>query len=109
MTLTTMLAMAGPPAEGGQGGGGSPLYMFGMMAVIFAIMYFMIIRPQQKQQKQRREMIATLNNGDRVVTNGGLFATVKDVHEDRVVAFIADGVKVEISKNAVGGVVKKKE
>ncbi|MBD3220980.1 preprotein translocase subunit YajC, partial [bacterium] len=38
--------MAAPPAEGGSGGGGSPIYMFGMMAVIFAIMYFMIIRPQ---------------------------------------------------------------
>jgi preprotein translocase subunit YajC len=109
VTFWTFLAMAAPPAEGGQGGGGSPIYMFGMMAVIFAIMYFMIIRPQQKQQKQRREMIATLKNGDRIVTNGGLYATIKDVHDDKVVAFIADSVKVEIAKNAIGGVVKKKE
>ncbi len=109
MTPVQILAMAAPPAEGGQASGGSPLYMFGMMAVIFAIMYFMIIRPQQKQQKARREMIATLKNGDRIVTNGGLYATVKDVHEDRLVAFIADGVKVEIARSAVGGVIKKRD
>lgn len=109
MTPVQILAMAAPPAEGGQASGGSSLYMFGMMAVIFAIMYFMIIRPQQKQQKQRRDMIAALKNGDRIVTNGGLYATVKDVHEDRLVAFIAEGVKVEIARNAVGGVLKKKD
>jgi preprotein translocase subunit YajC len=40
------------------------------------------------------------------VTNGGLFATVKDVHEDRIVAFIADNVKVEIAKSAIGTVVQ---
>jgi preprotein translocase subunit YajC len=100
--------MSAPPAEGGQGGG-SPLVMFAMMALIFLIFWFMIIRPQQKQQKQRQTMIAALRNGDRIVTNGGLFATVKDVHEDKVVAFIADGVKVEIAKSAIGGVVAKKD
>lgn len=109
VTPVQILAMAAPPAEGGQASGGSPLYMFGMMAVIFAIMYFMIIRPQQKQQKLRRDMIASLKNGDRIVTNGGLYATIKDVHEDRLVAFIAEGVKVEIARSAVGGVIKKKD
>ena len=66
-------------------------------------------RRRRDQQKQRQAMISALKNGDRIVTNGGLFATVKDVHEDKVVAFIADGVKVEIAKNAIGGVVQKKD
>ena len=105
MSFSYLLAMSSPPAEGGQGG--SPVMMFGMMALIFLIFWFMIIRPQQKQQKQRQAMIAALKNGDKIVTNGGLIATVKDVHEDKIVAFIADGVKVEIAKNAVGTVIKK--
>jgi preprotein translocase subunit YajC len=104
-----LLAMSAPPSGDGQSQGGNPLYMFGMMALIFLIFWFMIIRPQQKQQKQRQAMIQTLKNGDRIVTNGGLFATVKDVHEDKIVAFIADGVKVEIAKSAIGGVVSKKD
>jgi len=85
------------------------MYTFGMMAVIFAIFWFLIIRPQQKQQKKKMQMITQLKNGDKIVTNGGLFATVKDVHEDKIVAFIAEGVKVEIAKNAIGGVVQKKD
>ncbi len=107
MSLHAILAMAAPPADGAQGGG-SPIYMFGMMALIFAIFWFMIIRPQQKQQRQKQLMIAALKNGDRIVTNGGLFATVKDVHDDKVVAYIAENVKVEIAKHAIAGVVQKK-
>ena len=109
MTLQSFLAMSAPAAEGGQAGGPNPMYTFGMMAVIFAIFWFLIIRPQQKQQKKKAAMITQLKNGDKVVTNGGLFATVKDVHEDKIVAFISEGVKVEIAKNAIGGVVQKKD
>ena len=65
----------------------------------------MIIRPQKKQQDQRKSMIEALKRGDRIVTNGGLFATVRDVHPDRITATIAEGVKVEISKSAIGAVV----
>ena len=89
--------------------GSNPLVMFGMMAVIFLIFWFMIIRPQQKQQKQRREMISALKNGDRIVTNGGLFATVKDVKADRFVVTIAEGVKVEISKSAITDVLQEEK
>ena len=109
VTLQSFLAMSAPAAEGGQAGGPNPMYTFGMMAVIFAIFWFLIIRPQQKQQKKKAAMITQLKNGDKVVTNGGLFATVKDVHEDKIVAFISEGVKVEIAKNAIGGVVQKKD
>ncbi len=65
----------------------------------------MIIRPQKKQQDQRKAMIEALKRGDRIVTSGGLFAIVSDVKGDRVVATIADNVKVEISKAAISGVV----
>jgi preprotein translocase subunit YajC len=107
VNLFPLLALASPPADGA--GQGSPLPMFLMMGAIFLIFWMMIIRPQQKQQKQRQAMITALKNGDRIITSGGLYATVKDVHEDFVVAFISDGVKVEIAKSAIGGVVTKKD
>jgi len=47
--------------------------------------------------------------GDQVVNNGGLFATVLNVKDDRIVASIADGVKVELAKTAVSARVKSKK
>jgi preprotein translocase subunit YajC len=105
--MLNVLAMAAPP-EGG-GGSGSVLIQFMPIILIFLVFWFMIIRPQKKQQDKRKAMIEALKRGDRIVTNGGLFATVKDVKGDRVVATIAEGVKVEISKSAIGGVIDESE
>ena len=103
MPFMNLLAMASP--SGGAEGGPSSLLSFLPLILIFVVFWFMIIRPQKKQQDQRKAMIAALKRGDQIVTNGGLFATVKDVKQDRVVATIAEGVKVEISKSAISGVV----
>ena len=104
MPLMNMLAMSSPNA-GGEGGASSFL-SFLPLVLIFIVFWFMIIRPQKKQQDQRKSMIAAVKRGDRIITSGGLFATVKDVKEDHVVATIADGVKVEIAKSAINSVVE---
>ena len=104
MDLMNFLAFA-PGAQQGEGGAGSALISFLPIILIFLIFWFMILRPQKKQQQQRKAMIEALKRDDRIVTSGGLFARVRDVKGDRVVATIAEGVKVEISKQAISGVV----
>ncbi len=100
MTVLNFLAMASP----GGGGSGSSMMTMLMFGSIFAIFYFMIIRPQKKQADQRKAMIEAIKRGDKVVTSGGLFGTVKDVKADRMVVTIAEGVKVEVAKSAISGV-----
>lgn len=106
--LPINLLAAGNPAGAG-GGSGSGLMTMLMFGSIFAIFYFMIIRPQKKQQDERKAMIEAIKRGDKVVTSGGIFATVKDVKADRVIVTIADGVKVEVAKSAINGVVAESE
>ena len=108
MTMLNLLAFASPHAgSASAGGAGGLLGMLPMFVMLGLVFWFMIIRPQKKQQDQRKTMLEAIKRGDRIITSGGLFATVKDVHEDKVVAFIADGVKVEIAKGSIGGVIKK--
>ena len=97
--LTAPLAMA-PPSDGS---GGNPFMGLVPLIGIMFIFYFLVIRPQQKRHKEHQSMLASLKRGDRVVTNGGVFATIVDVKDDRYVATIAEGVKVELAKNAVAG------
>ena len=108
MIPTILLAMSSPNA-GAEGGGASSLFSFLPLVLIFVVFWFMIIRPQKKQQDQRKTMIEALKRGDQIVSNGGLFATVRGVKGDRVTATIAEGVKVEISKSAIGHVVPEGE
>ncbi len=94
-------AMGTTGAEGGGGGGSSMLIM---LVAIFAIFYFLMIRPESKRRKERQTMIDSLKRGDKVVTIGGLYGDVQDVHDDRLVIKIAEGVKVEVAKSSVSGV-----
>jgi preprotein translocase subunit YajC len=100
-----LFAMAQPGGEGGGSMGAYLLPLFGMLAIF----YFLLIRPQQKRQKQVQQMIAALKKGDRVLTTGGIYGTVLNVKEHIVVLKIADEVKIEVVKSAVGSVVEKAE
>ena len=70
------------------------------LILIFVIFYFFLIRPQQKKVKDHRLMVENIKRGDKVVTSGGLIATVERVMEnDRAEIQISDNVKVEIVKS----------
>ena len=70
------------------------------LILIFVIFYFFLIRPQQKKVKDHKLMVENLKRGDKVVTSGGIIATVERVMEnDRAEIEIADNVKVEIVKS----------
>jgi len=87
---------------GGEGapGFGNPLFF---IVIFIAIMYFMMIRPQQKREKQRREMLSSLNKGDKVVTSGGICGTVVGLSEKTVVLRVDDdaNTKIEFVRGAI--------
>jgi preprotein translocase subunit YajC len=68
---------------------------------LIAIMYFIIIRPQQQQQKRHREMLESLEKGDKVVTNGGFIVEIKKVEEKFYSVKMNDDVVARLDKDAV--------
>lgn len=98
------LALAGltPPSGSGSGAVVTQVLFFG---AIFAIFYFLLIRPQQRQKADRQRMLEVLKRGDRVVTSGGLHGTVVGLTEHTVSLRVADQVKLEFDRSAVGRVV----
>jgi preprotein translocase subunit YajC len=104
MDLSSILAMGGQ-AEGG----GNPIMGFVPLILVMGIFYMLILRPQQRRQKEHKTMVQALGRGDKVLTSGGLFATIQDVKDEYFVCTIADGVKVEIARNAVSARVKPKK
>lgn len=71
------------------------------LVVLFAIFYFLVIRPQQKQQKSHAKMLSELTKGDKIVTNGGLYAEVIKAEDDFIKAKLNDDVIVRIDRNFV--------
>lgn len=101
--MDIFLAMA---PQGGEGGGGSMVSTIIMFGAIFAIFYFMIIRPQQKRAKEREKLLSNIEKGDKIITSGGVHATIVGIEEKSVLIEIAPNVKVKIERSAVGSVVK---
>ena len=50
-----------------------------ILVVMAAAFYFLLIRPQQQQAKQQAKTVASLVPGTRIMTIGGIYATVVDV------------------------------
>ncbi len=91
---------------GGAGGSGAVLTQAVFFAAIFAIFYFLLIRPQQKQRRDRERMLGAVKRGDRVVTTSGLHGTVTGLSEQTVVLRVAEQVKLEFDRSAIGRVVE---
>lgn len=78
---------------------------FGFLPIllIIVIFYFLMIMPAQRRQKKTAEMLRNLKNGDKVITNGGIYGTIVGLEDDAVQLRIAEQVKIKISRNAVAG------
>lgn len=71
------------------------------LLIFVGVFYFLLIRPQQKKQKQHEEEIAKLKPNDKILTAGGIFATVKKIKEKSIIITVADNVEIEVLSNSV--------
>jgi len=95
-------AMTQMPNGGGSGAVMTQLLFFG---AIFAIFYFLLIRPQQRQRKDREAMLNAVKKGDRVVTSSGLHGTVVGLSENTMTLKVADSVRLDFARSALGRIV----
>jgi len=93
-----------------EAGGASIWSMLPFLLPIPFVFYFLIILPQQQQEKKRRSMIDNLKKNDKVLTTGGIYATVisVDSSHDRVVLRVDDerGVKMAFTSSSVARVLE---
>ena len=76
---------------------------FVVFGLIVAIFYFVIWLPTQKRQKKIQEFQNSLNVGDRVVMTSGIYGQVTKLSEKTVQIQIADKVRIEVARAAIGG------
>jgi preprotein translocase subunit YajC len=94
--------------EGGGGAGGGFMEILPMLAIMFIIFYFLLIRPQSKERRAQETMRSQLKKGDKVLTQGGIIANVREVREKEVVLDI-DGAKLKVIRDAIIRVLDPKE
>ena len=85
-----------------------PAVQFLPLVLIFGVFYFLLIRPQQTRQREVKASLSALRRGDRVVTAGGILATVQRVKEgsDEIEVEIAPTVRVIVLRDTISSVMK---
>ncbi|MFP3990092.1 preprotein translocase subunit YajC [Streptomyces sp. E11-3] len=65
---------------------------------------FLMTRSAKKKQQAAAQMRDQMQPGTGIRTIGGMYATVKEVHDDTIVLEVAPGVHAVYAKNSVGAV-----
>jgi preprotein translocase subunit YajC len=106
--VALMLAFGAPPTPPGTQPDprGSMLSTVGMLVVMVVMFYFVLIRPQSKKAKEHAEMLKTVKPGDRIITSGGIVATVVTV-KDKTLSVRSADAKFEITKSAISEVTER--
>jgi preprotein translocase subunit YajC len=83
--------------------GGSQLGMMLPILLIFGIFYFLLFLPMQRQRKQQQKMLTGLQNGNVVVTSGGIVGTIVAIETDDtlVLRVKPDNIKIQVSRSSV--------
>jgi preprotein translocase subunit YajC len=93
-----LFAMGAPPDPN------QPFWLTLMpFAMILGIFYFVILLPMRRRQKKVQTFQEGLKVGDRVITTSGIYGTITKVNDLSVQLQIAEKVKIEVAKAAVGG------
>jgi preprotein translocase subunit YajC len=82
-------------------GSGSGLTTILFLLLLFGVVYFLMIRPQTKRRREAMQLQNSLGAGDRIVTIGGLHATIVEIDGDEAKVEIAPGVQVTFARAAI--------
>ena len=75
--------------------------------LIFGIFYFLLFLPMQRQRKQTQKMLAGLENGNTVITSGGIVGTIVAIDKDDtlVLRVKPDNIKIQVARSSVSSLV----
>ena len=71
-----------------------------------ALFYFVLFRPQQRRMKEHQQLVSSLEPGDDVLTNGGLYGTITAIDGQIAELEIADGIVVRIQRSAIAELIE---
>lgn len=86
------------PAEGAES---NPLGMFLPLIAILVIFWVFMIRPQAKRQKELRKFRESIQKGDKVITNGGIYGKVASLKDNAVILQVDENTKLTVDKNSI--------
>lgn len=80
----------------------SPFGTFAPLLFIVVLGYFLLWRPEKRRQRELKEQIESIKKNDRVVTIGGIYGVVTNIHReaDRITLRVDESNNTKIDVTA---------
>jgi preprotein translocase subunit YajC len=79
------------------------------IAILLALGWLLLVVPSRRRQRAHQAMQDDLNEGDEIITAGGIHAIVRETQDEQLRVEIADGVVVTLDRRAVAAVAREIE
>ena len=76
-----------------------PLIIF--MVIMFVMFYYMVIMPARRRQKSHQILVATIKEGDEIISVGGVYGKIIKLRDESVDVEVAPGVKLKFDRRAI--------
>src|SRR5579864_9739365 len=85
----------------------NPIIGFLPLLVIVGIFYVLVFMPMQRQKKQQQQMLKGLQNGNVVLTSGGIVGTIVTINNDDtlILRVKPDNVKIQVARSSATSLV----
>lgn len=100
-TAATTAAATAPAA-----GQPSTLGMLLPFVLMFGVFYFLMIRPQQKKLKDHESLVSSLQKGEEVITNAGIFGKIHGIADKFITLEVDNNVRIKVLKNQIATVLR---
>ena len=80
-----------------------------VIVVLLALFWIILVRPQRRRTKEQTDLIESLEEGDEIVSAGGLYGVIREIEGETLHVEIADDLVVRMARNAVVGLVEEEE
>lgn len=74
------------------------IFMIGLMVLV---LWLFMWRPEAKRRKQMQAFRDSLKKGDKIVTAGGIYGSIKEIKETSLLIEVDSNVTLRIDKNMV--------
>ena len=72
-----------------------------MIALMVLVLWLFMWRPESKRRKEMQKFREGLKKGDKVITAGGIYGTVKEIKERTLLIEVDGNVTLRVDKNMV--------
>ena len=93
--MNLLQAPAGQPQQP------SPWGFYIMIGLMILVLWLFMWRPESKRRKEMQKFREGLKKGDKVITAGGIYGTVKEIKERTLLIEVDGNVTLRVDKNMV--------